>query len=164
VPLDGVSAYLGNGYLACAGMPANAYAELVTTAFTVPPFNYDPLNFIFQYIIYSQDWWNGSMTSTQYDNFEVWIEDTTAGTPPEMKFRDGNKINDLGCKWWRVPGPETDSQRKTYYPGWATGHFDLKPYIDHTVKVYFRVYNRPDNLFNTYAFLDNVVIRVGPMP
>ncbi len=82
-----------------------------------------PIFLNFQYIIYTQDWWNSinrHPAPYNYDNFEVYINNT-------RKFRDGNKeTNDLGCKWYRIPS--TNNPRTQTFPGWAKGQLDLGIY------------------------------------
>ena len=129
IPLFGeyTSAILGDPNYACNGVPVfprhlqpptlspSSSAALETT-FDVPLVNaVTPIFLNFQYIIYTQDWWNSVTNPTPYpyDNFEVYINNT-------RKFRDGNKeTNDLGCKWYRIPS--TNNPRTADLPRLGKG-------------------------------------------
>ncbi|MBN1886609.1 MAG: hypothetical protein JW850_01410 [Thermoflexales bacterium] len=121
----------------------------ITQTFNLPP---QPASLLtFSYIIWSQD----TSIIEQYDRFEVHVNDGLA-------FSDGNQVNaGLSCeRWWRVPG--VDNPRVGQTTGWARGSIDLSPYAGQAVVVSFRNYNRFDNNYNTYTYLDSVAIE--PMP
>ena len=100
----------------------------------------------FSYIIYTQD----CSTSGKFDRFEVYIND-------QLVWVDGNGIDELGCVWYRVPGP--DNPRDLDPTGqWAKSTIDISRFAGQTINLSFRNYLRYDPWFNTYTYLDNVLI------
>jgi bacillopeptidase F (M6 metalloprotease family) len=78
-----------------------------------------------------------------------------------MLFEDNNRVNPIGCSnWRRVPGIE--NVRDGEIDGWATGSVDLTPYAGMNITLSFRNYNRFDNWYNTYTYLDNIQLVVTP--
>jgi hypothetical protein len=106
----------------------------------------------FKYVIYSQDIGYSEETDTYFDTFEVYINGV-------RQFMDNNNVNDLQCKWHRVPSAE--NTRPEDPAGWATGSIDLSAYAGQMVTIAFRSYSRYDGWFNTYVYLDDVRIVAG---
>jgi len=103
----------------------------------------------FRYIIYTQD----ASLGVNYDWFEVHIID---GASDQTLFRDGNKINAV-CAWQRVPTS-----------GWGKGTIDLVSPTDYrgkSVTISFQNWNRNDGFYNTFTYLDQVIVEIGdPIP
>lgn len=67
----------------------------------------------------------------------------------------------LNCiNWQRVPGP--DNVRDGLTTGWATGLIDLQQSGGQTIIVSFQNHSRYDGWYNTYTYLDDVQIVIGP--
>lgn len=130
-------ALLGDPDYPCASVPLG-YAAVEQT-FVVPT----NTSLMFDYIIWSQD----ASLNKDYDRFEVYI--WKAGTPmPAIPVHyDGNMIAEGGgCNVWRRVPAEN----------WKSHSIEMTDYYEQMVTVSFRVYNRQDNWYNTYAYLDNV--------
>ncbi|HDD25087.1 MAG TPA: hypothetical protein ENF52_06595 [Chloroflexi bacterium] len=141
-PADGNHVVLlGDTDYSCNGVPLG-YAA-IEQVFHVPS---GPSQLTFKYIIWSQD---ASIKGT-YDRFEVYVNG-------ELKFYDGNMVNDLSCsQWWRVPS--SDNPRGGQTTGWATGEVDLSAYAGQNVTISFRNYSRYDHWYNTYTYIDRITI------
>jgi hypothetical protein len=148
-PADGVTvALLGDPDYACmpGGVPLG-YAA-IGQPFSVPQ---SGGTLTFKYIIWSQD----ASIGSEYDRFEVYVNS-------KLMFSDGNQVNEgLGCSQWRrVPGPSNPRNGQTH--GWATGKINLGSYAGQNVVIAFRVYNRYDGWYNTFAFVDSVTLNPAP--
>jgi len=147
IPLGTASALLGKPTLPCLSdeLPPNPdnYAG-IDQQIALPYATKITLSF--SYIIYSQDY----SGSGEYDRFEVIIDN-------QFIWGDGNAHNVLGCGWYRVPGPY--NPRPLDPTGqWAKATIDISSYAGQTINLSFRNYLRYDQWFNTYTFLDNVLI------
>ena len=80
------------------------------------------------------------------DDLEVWLYDT-AGEPLALLLRDGNPTEQYGA---------------LYDSGWRFATVDLSQYAGQTVQLVFANYNREDNLFNTWSFVDQVQVQDWP--
>ena len=132
---------LGDTDYSCDDVPLG-YAAIEQN-FHVPSV---PSKLTFKYIIWSQD----ASIKGAYDRFEVYVNG-------ELKFYDGNMVNDLSCSQWRRV-PSGDNPRDEQTTGWATGEVDLSAYAGQNVTISFRNYSRYDNWYNTYTYLDHVTI------
>ncbi len=147
IPLGMASALLGDPTLPCLAdqLPPNPddFAG-VDQQISLP--DASKLTLSFSYIIYSQDY----SSSGDFDRFEVYIDN-------QFIWGDGNEYNVLGCGWYRVPGPY--NPRPLDPSGqWAKATIDLSSYAGQTINLSFRNYLRYDQWFNTYTYLDNVLI------
>ncbi len=135
---------LGNPKYPCSGVP-QGYAA-AEQKFVVPT---NAISVTFDYVIWMQD---VSLDET-YDRFEVYLWKDGDPMPETPEHDDGNMVTEgVGCdKWWRVPPEESE---------WKEGSVDLKKYQGQMVNLSFRVYNRQDNWYNTYTYVDNVRIVV----
>ena len=133
-------ALLGDPTYPCDGVPVE-YAAVEQT-FVVPT---NTTSMLFDYIIWTQD---VSLDET-YDRFEVYLWRCGESITATPVYSDGNKTTvGVGCaKWWRIPEEENS---------WKEGRINLERYQEQLVTVSFRVYNRQDNWYNTYAYLDNI--------
>lgn len=132
---------LGDPQYPCNGVP-QGYAA-AEQKFIVPT---NAISVTFDYVIWTQD---VSLDET-YDRFEVYLWKDGESMPTSPVYYDGNMVTEgVGCdKWWRVP---EESE-------WKTKSVDLTEYQGQMVKLSFRVYNRQDNWYNTYTYVDNVRI------
>ena len=147
IPLGKASALLGDPRLPCLAdqLPPipNDYAG-IDQQIALP--DASKITLSFSYIIYSQDY----SSSGGFDRFEVFIDD-------QFIWGDGNAYNVLGCGWYRVPGPY--NPRPLDPTGqWAKSTMDISSYAGQTITLSFRNYLRYDQWFNTYTYLDNVLI------
>jgi len=166
VPIGSASALLGNSYLGLGNpigpscpitnVPVNSFAGLDQIVNVPTVGSGQNITLKFNYIIYSQD-------KIPYDKFAVYITDmSTASTV--LVFTDGNKIPISGsnsCTWYRVPsaqnpGPNNETS------GWAMASINLNGYQGKQINVSFQNSNGSDGWYNTYTYLDNVEIVVGP--
>ncbi len=165
VPADTTSALLGDSSLgmgqskgSCAALdlPAGKYAGIERTILVPTAPSGQTVRLSFDYIMYSQD-------DKNYDAFNVYLTDVTAGqVTPTLIHTDGNTAfnpSDV-CKWYRVPSDENSRDGVT--TGWANKTMVLTDYQGHTIKLTFKNQNGPDSFYNTYTYLDNVKIIVGP--
>ncbi len=82
------------------------------------------------------------------DTFDVSVYDL-AGRPLALLLRDGNPTKEYKVK---------------YDTGWKQASIDLSAFAGQTVQLVFANFNRHDNLFNTWSYLDHVQVRDGAMP
>lgn len=135
---------LGDPKYACDDVPIGHAA--VEQEFIVPS---DAISMTFDYIIWTQD----VSLDEHYDRFEVYIWRSNESFPDDPVYHNGNQETEgVSCaNWWRIPEES----------GWETEEINLAEYQGQRVTVSFRVYNRQDNWYNTYAYLDNVQIITG---
>ncbi len=98
---------------------------------------------IFWYRVFSYDVMYSQRLQRYVDTFDVTLLDT-AGQEVSLLLRDGNPNSDYGT---------------LYDTGWKRAFIDLRPYAGQTVQLVFANYNRYDNLFNTWSYLDDVQVR-----
>ncbi len=160
IPSGSMSALLGNpdiSYNSCINhsIPLG-YAD-IEQRFTVPTAPGQAVKLLFDYVIYTEDASSTPGPSSPYDRFEVYLNDNALPSFYDMNTNSSS----VACgKWWRVPGK--DNPRNGESTGWATGEINMDGYRGQIVKMAFRVYNRYDGYFNTYAYVDNVRLVVGP--
>ncbi len=80
------------------------------------------------------------------DDLEVTIR-SADGQPVAVLLRAGNPTQTYG---------------RLYDTGWRYATFDLSPYAGQTVQLAFSNYNREDNLFNTWSFVDGIQVQGWP--
>jgi hypothetical protein len=80
------------------------------------------------------------------DAFEVTILDEK-GQQLALLLRDGNTTNQYGA---------------LHDTGWKLAMLDLRPYASQTVQLEFSNWNREDNLFNTWSFVDGIQVQDWP--
>ncbi len=80
------------------------------------------------------------------DTFEVTVS-TPDGQPLALLLRAGNPTNQYG---------------QLYDTGWQWAVLDLSPFAGQTVQLTFANYNREDNLFNTWSFVDEIRVQDWP--
>jgi hypothetical protein len=141
---DGVqSALLGDtNYRAdCAGNEPVG-ATYVAQQIGVP--RASAISLTFDYRIFTQD------DLASGDSFDVYVNQIV-DDPAYHLYTDGNANSAItGCQ-----NPPTD-----IFGGWKTGTVDLTQFAGQTTTLYFAVQNRVDGLDVTYAYLDNITIRV----
>ncbi len=124
---------LGDPSYGCNGAPVG-YASL-SQFFTMPDVPLGKrLVLKFDYHIYSYD--RNIGLGDKYDRFDVLLNDN-------LVHKDANQGNFDGCATLNNVGPRSKSILVTGIPG-------------QQMKIDFRVYNRPDTLYNTFVYLDNV--------
>ncbi len=132
---------LGDPQYPCDGVP-QGYAA-AEQKFVVPA---NASSIEFDYFIWTQD---ASLDET-YDRFEVYLWKDGEPMPESPEHYDGNMIAEGGnCDIWR---------RVPEGSGWKTESVDLTEYQGQMVKLSLRAYNRQDNWYNTYTYVDNVRI------
>jgi hypothetical protein len=146
IPSGNYSMLLGNPGYSCTSVPIGfAAVEQTIQVPNVP--DGTPLSLDFSYVIYTQD---GS-SSIAYDRFEVYLDD---GSGPLLAYFDGRPESNVNCNlWFRLPES-----------GWRERSVDLTQPVDYrgkTVKISFQNWNRPDNFYNTFTYLDDVELVVG---
>ncbi len=79
------------------------------------------------------------------DTFDVTLDD---GSTQTLLLRDGNP---------------TSKYRELYDTGWKRALLDLSPYAGLTVKLKFANWNRHDNKFNTWSYVDDIRLMNWPL-
>ena len=80
------------------------------------------------------------------DSFDVTLHD--AAGQPQLLLRDGNP---------------TQVYRELHDTGWKRASIDLRPYAGQTVQLEFSNWNRNDNLFNTWSYVDAIRLIDWPL-
>ncbi len=101
----------------------------------------------FWYRIFSYDVLYSERLQRFVDTFEVSVYDPTAGTEADLLLRTGNVTNRYGS---------------LYDSGWRLATLDLRRYAGKTVQLIFANYNREDNLFNTWSYVDSIQVQDWP--
>jgi hypothetical protein len=101
----------------------------------------------FWYRVFSYDVLYSERLKRFIDTFEVSIYDPATGGPADLLLRTGNVTNRYGV---------------LYDSGWQFTALDLRPYAGRTVQLSFASYNREDNLFNTWSFVDDIQVQDWP--
>ncbi|MCX6031067.1 MAG: hypothetical protein NT169_17440 [Chloroflexi bacterium] len=101
----------------------------------------------FWYRVYSYDVLYSERLKRFVDTFEVSVGDPATGSTPDLLLRTGNVTNRYGA---------------LYDSGWQFAALDLRPYAGRTVNLTFTNYNREDNLFNTWSFVDAIQVQDWP--
>jgi hypothetical protein len=78
------------------------------------------------------------------DTFDVTLDDGGAQT---LLLRDGNPTN---------------KYKELYDTGWKRAMLDLRPYAGQTVQLQFANWNRHDNKFNTWSYVDDIRLTDRP--
>jgi hypothetical protein len=129
------SALLGSpGYACNGGVPIGS--AWLRRSVTVPSSGSPILSF--QYRIYTQDY--NASEPWQYDYFAVDINGSEVLT-------DSNTI-------WPA-----DQNCTTYEFEWTPGVVSLDAYKGDTIQITFYNYNRPDEYYNTYTYVDDVSVQ-----
>lgn len=128
------AALLGNPGYSCNGVPVGS--AWLRRSVTVPSSGSPTLSF--WYRIYTQD--KNTNLSDQYDLFAVYINDS------QLVVKDANTSDPYGC-----------SNLKDL--GWKQVNFSLDAYKGQTIQITFYNYNRPDNWYNTYTYVDDVAVQ-----
>ena len=81
------------------------------------------------------------------DSLDVSIHNQ-AGNLLALVLRDGNS---------------TQVFKQLYDTGWKSATLDLRPYAGQTVQLVFANWNRVDNLFNTWSYLDDIQVLDGAL-
>lgn len=100
----------------------------------------------FWYRVFTYDVMYSERLQRYVDTFEVTLNDLT-GQPRALLVRDGNP---------------TRTYKVLYDTGWKQVLVDLHAYAGQTVQLVLANYNRHDNLFNTWSYVDD--IQVGDWP
>jgi hypothetical protein len=100
----------------------------------------------FWYRVFSYDVLYSQRLQTYVDALEVSIFDPVRQSSA-LLLRDGNNTNVYGS---------------LYDSGWRFATLNLRPYAGQTVQLIFSNYNRVDNLFNTWSFVDNIQVQDWP--
>ena len=79
------------------------------------------------------------------DSFDVTLHD--AAGQQQLLLRDGNP---------------TQVYRELYDTGWKRASVDLRPYAGQIVRLEFSNWNRNDNLFNTWSYVDDIRVLDWP--
>lgn len=101
---------------------------------------------IFWYRVFSYDVVYSQRLQRYVDTFDVTLLDAT-GQEIALLLRDGNPTSSYGT---------------LYDTGWKRAFIDLSPYAGQTVQLTFANYNRHDNLFNTWSYVDDIQVRDWP--
>lgn len=152
IPNGIASVMLGNPALttttACYSVPIG-YAAIEKQV-AVPDIPGKQIRLSFDYIVYTQD----EHSHPIYDRFEVYIN--------TIKVFDEQFFGTPGCALWkRIPSPQYPS-KNGQTSGWGNGLIDVSSFRGQTILISFRNYNRFDNNYNTYTFIDNIQLFVGP--
>ena len=99
----------------------------------------------FWYWIYTQDWTGPSLFAPAYDFFGVFVNNIDVQT--FTFFADGN--TSVGAATGCNPPLSL---------GWKQKSVDLTPYKGTTITLFFATTNGGSNSFNTYTYLDAVVL------
>jgi hypothetical protein len=92
----------------------------------------------FWYKLYTQDK-NTIPISEVYDFFAVYVKDS-------LVWKDANTSDPYGCGTLKeLP--------------WRSGTVSLTDYKGQTIQIAFYVYNRPDEWYNTYVYVDDVSVQ-----
>ena len=113
----------------------------------------------FNYIIYTQD-----TTGPRYDRFVLSITDLSIpSSQPVEVFADGNKVFQYAdiCRWYRVPSNENPGPNSET-SGWAMKRISLNNYRGKQINISFKNISDFDGWYNTYTYLDDVQIVLGP--
>lgn len=100
----------------------------------------------FWYRVYSYDVLFSQRLQRYVDDLEVSLLDTS-GKQVAVLMREGNPTNNYGA---------------LYDSGWRVAMLDLSRFAGQTLQLMFANYNREDNLFNTWSFLDNIQVQDWP--
>ncbi len=100
----------------------------------------------FWYRVLTYDVMYSNTYQKYYDTFDVTIRDSQA-TTATLVLRDGNPTQSYGT---------------LYDTGWRRAMIDLRPYAGRSITLEFANWNREDNRFNTYTYLDNVQVLNWP--
>ena len=100
----------------------------------------------FWYRVFSYDVVFSQRLQRYVDAFEVTILDEK-GQQLALLLRDGNTTNQYGA---------------LHDTGWKLAMLDLRPYASQTVQLEFSNWNREDNLFNTWSFVDGIQVQDWP--
>lgn len=103
---------------------------------------------VFWYRVQTYDVMYSERLQRYVDTLDVSMYDL-AGQPLALLLRDGNPTKDYKVK---------------YDTGWKQAALDLSGFAGQTVQLVFANFNRHDNLFNTWSYVDNVQVRDGAMP
>jgi len=98
------------------------------------------------YRVFSYDVVYSQRLKRYVDTFEVSLYDAQ-GQPLKLLLRDGNTTDEWGT---------------LHDTGWRTARLDLTSYAGQTVQLAFANYNREDNLFNTWSFVDDIQVQDWP--
>jgi hypothetical protein len=153
IPLGRYSMLLGDPNYPCSatGVPLGYAAVEQTITVPIVPDGVG-LSLDFKYVIYTQD---GS-SSAVYDRFEVYLDD---GNGPLLVYEDGRNEGIPGgdpvdcAKWYRLPES-----------GWQDASIDLTQPVDYRGKeitILFQNWSRYDHWYNTFTYLDDVMVRIG---
>jgi len=128
------SARLGwPGYECKGGVPVGS--AWLRRSVTVPSSGSPTLSF--WYKIFTQD--KNSALSDQYDLFAVYVNDSQV-------WKDANTSDPYGC----------DALKELE---WRSGAVSLTDYKGEPIQIAFYVYNRPDDWYNTYVYVDDVSVQ-----
>ncbi|PKO23437.1 MAG: hypothetical protein CVU38_04065 [Chloroflexi bacterium HGW-Chloroflexi-1] len=119
----------------------------ISQTLTVPPLDQVARpTLVFWYRVFSYDVLYSQRLQRYVDAFEASLDDAT-GQPLVLLLRDGNATNEYGT---------------LHDTGWKAVMLDLTPYAGRTVQLVFANYNREDNLFNTWSFVDGIQVQDWP--
>jgi hypothetical protein len=116
---------------------------MITQTVTIP--SLDELTrpmLTFRYRVFTYDVLYSESYQRFYDSLDVALYDVT-GQPLALLLRDGNTTSEYG---------------KLYDTGWRLAMLDLRPYAGLTVQLVFANYNRNDNRYNTWSFVDDIQV------
>jgi hypothetical protein len=106
----------------------------------------------FWYRIYSHDVMYSERLKQPVDTFEATL--VPASGVPNLLLLDGNPAN--SSEWVKC------CLGQLYDSGWKRAIIDMRPYAGQTVQLSFSSYNRVDNLFNTWSFVDAIQLQDYP--
>jgi len=95
----------------------------------------------FWYRVKTYDVMYSTYFSRFVDTFDVTLN-TVAGEEIALLLRDGN--------------PDSSKWGSLYDTGWKFAMIDLRPYAGQMVKLSFANWNRHDNMFNTWSYVDDI--------
>jgi hypothetical protein len=122
-------------------------AAIISQTITVPALADVPQpRLSFWYRVLTYDVMYSNTYQRYYDTFDVTIRDVQAMTAT-LVLRDGNPTQNYGS---------------LYDTGWRRAMIDLRPYAGRSIVIAFANWNREDNRFNTYTYLDDVRVLNWP--
>ena len=95
-------------------------------------------------------------------DYRVLSYDTVRSSPGEWWDRLEVRVNDQVLARYGDPDPGNLSCSNLYDSGWSQAEFDLSAYVGQTVILTFFNENHFDGYWNTYSYLDNIRIELGP--
>jgi hypothetical protein len=119
---------------------------MITQTITIPSLDEVPRPILtFWYRVFTYDVLYSENYQRFYDSLDVALY-SESGQPIALLLRDGNPTHQYG---------------QLYDTGWRRAMLDLSSFAGQSVQLVFANYNRNDNRYNTWSFVDDVQVREG---